>query len=405
MIIRSLLDVDWYKLTMAQFAWKMRPDAQVTYGFVNRSVNVPLAKKVDEQELQSALNRIGVLRFADQDIAWLRESRHVERGFFSEEFLLFLCGMQLPPCTVTTHGEQLRIETTGSWPTAIFWETIILSVVNEIYFRSLVPHPDVWAMDRQKGDKALDMKIEMLKKHPTIRIADFGTRRRFSRSWHRHVVRRLAQELPEQFIGTSNAFFARQFGLRPVGTFAHELFMVYAALAETDKDVEASHNRVLDDWYAMYGDSFAIALTDTYGRDYFFRTFGRERAVAWRGLRHDSGDPFSFGDQALAFYESCGLDPAKKTVMYSDGLDLEMIGMLHRRFHGLIGLTFGWGTNLTNDLGFKPLSMVVKAISVNGRPTVKLSDTLAKTQGTRDDIDRYQRIFGYVPPEDRPRQW
>jgi nicotinate phosphoribosyltransferase len=185
-------------------------------------------------------------------------------------------------------------------------------------------------------------------------------------------------------------------GLVPMGTSAHELYMVMSGIMhESDDLIRASHNQVLQDWWELYGWGLSVAVTDTYGSEFFFRDMDREQARVWKGLRHDSGDPFEFGERAIGFYEGLGIDPREKLIIFSDGLELETILALSERFQGRVKLSFGWGTNLTNDLGFDPISIVVKAIEADGRRTVKLSDNLAKATGTQEDIQRFRRIFGH----------
>jgi nicotinate phosphoribosyltransferase len=190
---------------------------------------------------------------------------------------------------------------------------------------------------------------------------------------------------------------AMQYGLLPMGTMAHELFMVMAGMmAESDATIRASHNRVLQEWWAEYGSGLSTALTDTYGSDFFFRDMTAAQACVWKGLRQDSGDPIAFGEKAIAFYKRHGIDPRDKFIVFSDGLDLGTIVKLADHFAGRIRVSFGWGTNLTNDLGFEALSLVIKVIEANGRCTVKLSDNLAKATGNAPDIERFKQIFGHT---------
>ena len=207
----------------------------------------------------------------------------------------------------------------------------------------------------------------------------------------------LAQEIPQQFLGTSNTAMAMQYGLLPMGTLAHEMYMVMAGMmADNDATIRASHNRVLQEWWDEYGWGLSIALTDTYGSDFFFRDMTAAAGAAWKGLRQDSGDPMAFGEKAIAFYERHGVDPRDKLLVFSDGLDLGTIIKLADHFAGRIRVSFGWGTNLTNDLGLEALSLVIKVVEANGRRTVKLSDNLAKATGEGHDIERYKRIFGHT---------
>ena len=181
-----------------------------------------------------------------------------------------------------------------------------------------------------------------------------------------------------------------------MGTSAHELNMVMSSIMnESDDRIRASHNRVLKDWWELYGWGLSVAVTDTYGSEFFFRDMTKSQARAWKGLRHDSGDPFEFGERAVGFYEDCGIDPKEKLLIFSDGLELDTILELSERFHGRVKLSFGWRTNLTNDMGIDPIAIVVKAVEACGTRTVKLSDNLAKATGSKEDIERFKRIFGH----------
>lgn len=399
-IIQSLSDLDYYKLTMAQVAWYLYADVRVRYAFKNRTKKVALALAISLDELRRELEHVRTLRFTEDELAFLRESPHLPRGLFREEFLDFLRGLELPPCLVAREGDTYRIEVEGAWPVVIFWETIVLAIVNELYYRAELVRrcqrlPDVLNV-LAEGRRRLTAKIELLKAHPEIKFSDFGTRRRFNRAWQEEVVQTLAKEVPGQLLGTSNVHLARKFGLRPIGTFAHEMDMVFSGIFHgSDDEIRASHNRVLQVWWEMYGEPLSIALTDTYGTDFFLEDMTAEQARLWRGLRQDSGDPIAFGEKAIAFYERHGIDPRTKVIVFSDGLDIEAIVRLAEHFAGRIQVVFGWGTNLTNDLGLEALSLVVKVVEANGHGTVKFSDNFAKAMGSPADIERFMRIFGY----------
>ena len=280
---------------------------------------------------------------------------------------------------------------------AILWETIILGTVNELYYNFSLDREEFHLVEAQKeGAKRLEEKISILQAHPDIKIIEFGTRRRFSFGWQTYVLDRLLKKIPNQIIGTSNVKLAKEFNARPIGTFAHEMDMIFSGIFHgSDEEIRASHQKVLDIWWQEYGEPLSIALTDTYGSDFFFRDFTEEQAQNWRGLRQDSGDSIMFGEKAIAFYNRLGIDPREKLIVFSDGLDIRKIVEIAERFTGRIKVAFGWGTNLTNDLGLKPLSLIVKAIEANGYRTVKLSDNLAKAMGDKEDIDRFIKIFEY----------
>jgi nicotinate phosphoribosyltransferase len=303
----------------------------------------------------------------------------------------WLAQAQLPAVDVWV-DDDLRVQTSGAWPLVTFWETVVMSAINQHYFAGYVRQhglnlADVYA----EGMRRLDAKIALLQQYPGIKIVDFGTRRHFGFAWQTQVVARLQQQCPSQLIGTSNVALAQRFGLRPIGTFAHEMPMVYAAMAEHHgNDIRHSHQRFLHDWYARYGVDLSIALTDTFGSGFFFHDFTATQAQQWRGVRHDSGDPLAFGERVIGFYQRHGIDARTKTIVFSDSLTVERIVELYRRFEGRINVLFGWGTNLTNDVGLTPLNIVMKTISADGVATVKLSDHVGKHMGPKEKIERYK---------------
>ncbi len=238
----------------------------------------------------------------------------------------------------------------------------------------------------------------ILDQNPYARFMEFGTRRRFSHAWQDYVIGSLKQKVPRNMCGTSNLYFAKKYGLEPKGTQAHETYMIMSGIMhENDDAIRASHNQVLQEWWDEYGEGLSIALTDTYGTDFFFRDMTDKQAKDWKGLRQDSGNPAEFARKQIEFYKSKGIDPKTKLFVPSDGLDVNTIVGLNNEFGSEIKNFAGWGTNLTNDLGLKPLSLVVKAVESNGHGTVKLSDNPAKAMGKPEDIARFIRIFEYDP--------
>jgi nicotinate phosphoribosyltransferase len=243
-------------------------------------------------------------------------------------------------------------------------------------------------------------KIERLRKLPDLRISDFGTRRRHSFLWQDWAVQAMIEGLGDRFLGTSNCLIAMRRDLEAIGTNAHELPMVYAALAEDDERLAEAPYKVLENWHADYDGNLRIILPDTYGTRGFLQR-APEWLASWTGIRIDSGVPEEGAETAIAWWESRGQDPREKLVIFSDGLDVDRIEALYARFHGRVKLGFGWGTLLTNDFRglapddrLRPFSLVCKAVSADGRPTVKLSDNPAKAIGPQDQIERYKRVFG-----------
>ncbi len=390
--------LDYYKPTMSQLAHNVEPDAEVTFTFKNRGEQ-RLADFVTDQALTERFESIRARGFQESELQYLAGVTNNDgERVFNDIYLEYLRTHELPEVHVTLEEDDLAIRTTGPWPMVTFWETVIMCEINEMYFEGQIRNKGIAIMDLyEEGDRRLSEKIAYFQQNPDVKFADFGTRRHFSWRWHKHVVERLAAECPDNFIGTSNVQLAASLGLKPIGTFAHEMPMVYAGLADArGEDIRASHGEMLDDWFDTYGDDLAIALSDTFGSDFFFEDFGTQRAQAWRGTRHDSGDPIAYGEKGIAFYEANDIDPRDKVIVFSDGLDVPTTDRIHQAFKGRVGHLFGIGTNLSNDVGLRPLNIVMKATNVNGADTVKLSDNPGKHTGPEEKIDAYKQIFGRV---------
>ncbi len=384
--------LDYYKATMGQVEYLEHPDAEVTFTLNNRASTL-LSDYVAPEELHERLDELASGWQPDETTYLATLQRQDGKPVFGREYLDFLNKNPLPPVEISLDGSgDLAVSATGQWPLVTCWETVVMSEVNELYFRNKITAEGVSMRAlRAVGDHRLSEKIALLQQRPDITVSDFGTRRRFSYDWQQHVVERMAEELPDNFAGTSNIHLAQELGLKPIGTFAHELPMVYAALADRDGDNPLNgHNQVLQDWENIYRGDLSIALTDTFTTDFFFKDFTPEQATSWRGMRHDSGDPVAFGEKVIQFYREHGIDPLEKTIVFSDGLDIQTIIQLADHFKGRIGLTFGWGTTLTNDLGLKANNFVMKATAVDGVPTVKLSDATGKHTGPTEKINEYQ---------------
>ncbi|MCA9348742.1 nicotinate phosphoribosyltransferase [Candidatus Saccharibacteria bacterium] len=387
--------LDYYKPTMSQLAYIKHPDAEVTFELKNRGAN----RLLDYVPITDLAARLAIYQsgFTQAEVDFLAtHERRDGQPLFRPGFLEYLLANDLPPVDIHTAGDRddLQITATGSWPMVTFWETVVMSELNELYFENYVKANGL-DIDQlyAEGDRRLSEKIEILKHRPDIKIAEFGTRRRFSYAWQKHVLERLVRECPDNLIGTSNLALAEEFNLMPIGTFAHELPMVYAAYEDMAGDNPLDGQaKVLKDWRELYDNNLSTALTDTFGSDLFFAEFDRDLALVWQGLRHDSGDPFKFGEQAIALYQGYGIDPREKTIVFSDGLDIDMIVRLADHFKDRIKVVFGWGTDLTNDLGLPANNIVMKAVRLFWAGTVKLSDALGKHTGFAADVARYQRL-------------
>lgn len=385
--------LDYYKATMGQLEYDKHPDAEVTFTLKNRAPTL-LSEFVTAEELRDRLGNVAN-GWQPDEIAYLASLQNQDgTAQFTSEYLDFLRDNPLPPVDIGYDERgDLAVSTTGKWPLVTFWETVVMSELNELYFQNKLAHEGSSLKELYaEGDRRLSKKIDILRNHPDIKFSDFGTRRRFSYDWQKHVIERVARELPDNFVGTSNIYLAHELGLRPIGTFAHELPMVYAALADKTGDNPLDgHYQVLQDWQQLYGEGLSTALTDTFTTEFFFADFTPEQMASWQALRHDSGDPMQFGDMVIAFYEQHGIDPHEKTIVFSDGLDIETIIKLADYFKDRIKVTFGWGTTLTNDLGVEANNFVMKATAVDGVPTVKLSDVEGKHTGPDDKIKEYKR--------------
>jgi nicotinate phosphoribosyltransferase len=390
--------IDFYKFTMSQLQYERHRHTQVRFALTNRGTE-RIADVVPLNTLRERFAAIQAQGFCADELAFLAGMRTRSGDpIFAAAYLAYLAAARLPDVHVDVVDDALTIWSVGDWPIVTFWETVVMSIVNECYFDAL--RAQTGKHHDSIGDARLAAKIAVLQQHPDIKIVDFGTRRRYSAAWQAHVLAQLQAHCPTQLVGTSNVAYAHAYGLKPIGTYAHEMPMVYAALApHTPGAVRAAHQQFLTDWYARYGIDLAIGLTDTFGTERFFADFDRTHAMRWRGLRHDSGDPIAFAERVIAFYQDQGIDPLSKTIVFSDSLTIERIVQLHGRFAGRIQLVFGWGTTLMNDLGVPALNIVMKTTHANGNPTVKLSDHAGKQSGPREQIARYQHEYFAMPEQ------
>lgn len=395
--------LDFYKPTMSQLQFEKHADAEVTFTFKNRGEQ-RLADYVSAEALQTRLDNLRENGFSQSELDYLAGLKRTDGGdMFSQDFVQYLAENPLPPVNVRLDEKtnDLAIDATGAWPLVTFWETVVMSEVSEMYFEGFIIAHDIDIFEvYEEGDRRLTEKIEYLKANPGVKISDFGTRRRFSLRWQKHVDERLKNECPENLIGTSCVALAQSLDLKPIGTFAHEMPMVYAGIADAQgQDVRASHGEMLDDWFDRYGDELGVALSDTFGTDFFFDDFTLERSNNYRSTRQDSGDPIEYGEKTIAHYEKLGIDPTTKNIVFSDGLHLPgTVDPIFKHFQGRINQGFGVGTDLTNDLGLKALNQVMKATHValpggEAADLVKLSDNAGKHTGPEELVRRYQETF------------
>lgn len=379
-IVRSLLETDLYKFTMWQALLHSHPAAQASYRFVCRNKPAyPLAEL--KEEIERELDHLCTLAYREDELAYLRSLRFIKSDFVD---FLTVFRFQRDFIDVIADGDELRIVAQGPMVHVMGFEIYVLAIVNELYFRRF---------DAQKalseGRSRLQAKIDLLRdferesprRHP-FEFFDFGVRRRFSGAWHEEVVATLAREVPQFFKGTSNVYFAKKFGLVPIGTMAHEYLQAYQGFGVRLRDFQKA---ALEDWVQEYRGDLGIALTDVVGMDAFLADFDLYFAKLFDGLRHDSGDPFEWGEKALAHYAKLKIDARTKRMVFSDALDLPRALALYHHFADRTMTGFGIGTDLTNDVGYEPLSIVMKLVACNGQPVTKLSDSPGKaleTEGT-----------------------
>ncbi len=400
MIITSLLDTDLYKFTMMQVVLHQFPGAEVEYRFKCRNQGV-LAPYVNE--IREEIRGLCSLRFQDAELAYLKAMRFIKPDFI--DFLgIFKLNDKYVSVTALPGGE-IEVSIKGPWLHTILFEIPVLAIINEVYFRNTQKQPDL-----QEGRARLTTKIALLQANglQALKIADYGTRRRFGKVWHEEVLRTLSNKLGTgpgqgknasvlgQFAGTSNVLFAMKLGLTPLGTMAHEYLQACQALGPRLRDSQVFG---FESWAKEYRGDLGIALSDVYGMSAFLRDFDMYFCKLFDGARHDSGDPFEWGERMIAHYIHNRVDPKTKTLIFSDGLTVPRTIELYQQFKGRCQVAFGIGTNLTNDLGYEPLQIVIKMIRCNGQPVAKLSDTPSKNMC---DDEKYLAYLRQVFEIDQP---
>ncbi|MGJ8616809.1 MAG: nicotinate phosphoribosyltransferase [Sulfitobacter sp.] len=402
-IVRSLIDTDFYKLLMCQSVFRNKPDTQVTFSLINRSKHIPLADLIDEGELREQLDHVRSLSLSRGESTWLRGNTfYGKRQMFRPDFMEWFEGLRLPPYHLERKGDQYELTFEGSWPEVMLWEIPALAILMELRGRAVLNTMGRFELQvlYARAMTRVWEKIEALREIPDLSIADFGTRRRHSFLWQDWCVQAMREGLGDAFTGTSNCKIAMSREVEAIGTNAHELPMVYAALAKDDAALAQAPYDVLRDWQDEHEGNLRIILPDTYGTKGFLDN-APDWLAGWTGIRVDSGDPATYAQIAIDWWRDRGEDPRAKRVIFSDGLDVDKVRELHTQFSGKVNVSFGWGTLLTNDFrglvpgdALAPFSLVCKAIKANGKPTVKLSDNPNKAMGPKDQIERYKRVFG-----------
>jgi len=381
-IVQNLLDTDFYKLTMMQAVLHNYPNAEVEWEFRCRNTE-DLTPYLAEIRYQ--IERLSELSLTVDQLAFLERI-----PFIKPDFIRFLSLFRFNMRYVHTSIEegQLNIRLRGPWLHVILFEVPLLAIISEV--RNRYRYREVLL---EQAAERLYEKLDWLRAEATddelagFQLADFGTRRRFSYRVQEQAVRILKRDFPGRFVGTSNVHLAREFELKPIGTMAHEWLMAHQQLGPRLIDSQIA---ALDCWVREYRGQLGIALTDCITMDAFLGDFDLYFAKLFDGLRHDSGDPLVWAEKAIAHYEKLGIDPMSKTLVFSDGLDLQKSLRLYRALSGRIHVSFGIGTNLTCDIpGVEPMNIVIKMIACNGQPVAKISDTPGKTQCRDENFVSY----------------
>ncbi|EGR2911298.1 nicotinate phosphoribosyltransferase [Vibrio parahaemolyticus] len=380
-IIQSALDFDVYKVNMMSAVAALYPDAMVSYKFIVRSEE-DLSELLPD--VKAEVLKLQDVRFTEDEIAYMKRVAPYLKPEFVEALRYFRFNPQSDVSfhnkTMSDGSSQLRITINGLWKETILYETIIMSIVSEVRSRQRWSDIPFEQFQTVLEDKVRYLKAELERRNITnFKFADMSTRRRFSFQAQRTMLEYLSKELPQCLTGTSNYHLARELDLTPIGTVAHEWFMGHQALV----NVRDSQKIALQRWQKMFNGALGIALTDTIGIDAFLKDFDGELSNAYVGVRHDSGCPFIWGEKMIAHYESLGIDPMTKTLVFTDGLNFEQALDICEHFQGRVQVSFGIGTSLANDMGnyvndqgeaYQPLSIVIKMVTCNGSPVAKISD-------------------------------
>jgi nicotinate phosphoribosyltransferase len=389
MIIESLLDTDLYKFTMMQVVLHHFPGAQVEYRFKCRTPDVDLTPYI--AEIRDEIRALTTLRFRPEELDYLRSWR-----FFKSDYVDLLGLFSLDERFIHVDrlaGSEREIDITikGPWLHTILFEVPVLAIVSEIFFANTRPKADF-----EEGRRRLRAKIGRINAvpDPAFRVADYGTRRRFSGRWQEEVLLSLKDGIGPKFVGTSNVYFALRHGLTPLGTMAHEYLQACQAVGPRLRDSQVF---AFNTWAREYRGDLGIALSDVCGMEAFLRDFDLFFCKLFDGVRHDSGDPFEWGEKLIAHYQRMRVDPRTKTMVFSDSLNVPLAQRLFERFRRRSQTAFGIGTNLTNDLGYEPLAIVIKMTRCNGQPVAKISDEPSKTMDYDPSYVAYVREVFQVP--------
>ena len=381
----SLLDNDFYKITMQQCVVNLFPTARVRYQFINRGGHSFPEGFGDA--LRNSIRKLSEVRLTIQEKNFLAQTC----PYLQPTYLDFLQGYCYNPDEVNIRqsGGQVSVAIEGYWYRTILWEVPLLAMISELYYK-------MQGQERATDERVMEVTKEKMEKYQElgVNVADFGTRRRHSYDVQRLVVETLRQSGCSHFVGSSNVHLAMRNGIKPIGTHAHEWFMFHAARY----GFQMANSMGLENWVNVYRGDLGIALSDTYTTNEFFEIFDKKFAKLFDGVRHDSGDPIQFAEKTIRHYEKLGIDPLSKTIVFSDGLNHERVTRIADYCRGRVGMSFGIGTNLTNDVGLKAMNIVIKMTEASPEgerwiPTVKLSDEKGKYTGKPAMIDLAKAIL------------
>ncbi len=369
MVIDSLLDTDLYKFTMMQCVLHQFPAAQVEYKFKCRNEGTDLQAVIGP--INEELDHLCALHFRREELDYLRSLRFIKSDFVDFLELFHLKRSAVSVTRAEGSDTDIEIRVRGPWLHTIMFEIPVLAIVCECYYRKFCPDTDFTL-----GRERLAQKIADVKKHPGLGISEYGTRRRFSKEWQKEVICTMRDQMGLQFTGTSNVYFAMTEGLTPLGTMAHEYLQACQALGPRLRD---SQKYAFEMWAKEYRGDLGIALSDVYGIDAFLSDFDMYFCKLFDGARHDSGDPYQWGERIIEHYKKNRCDPRTKTLIFSDMLNIPKTISLYERFNGRIRVGFGIGTNLVNDVGVPALQNVLKLVRCNDQPVAKVSDSPGKS--------------------------
>lgn len=386
-IVTSLLDTDLYKFNMNQVIFHKHTDLCGQYFFKCRNKGIVFTQEMAD-EISAQIDHLCRLRFTKKELAYLRSIRFIKNDYV--EFLRLWHPIRDYVTVSRSEEGELSIVVDGPLFSAMQFEIYLLEIVNEVYFRMAFDYETL----RRAAEEKLDAKIKAFNDGTySFQFAEFGCRRRLSREWEDVVIRRLVTET-KNCVGTSNVYFAMKYGIKPIGTYAHEFVQMYQGIDSIP--LAYTNHFAMQDWYDEYLGDNGTALTDTITTDLFLQDFNRSMVNNYSGVRHDSGDPYAWGEKIIAHYKSYGVDPKTKLLLFSDGLDFDKAQALYDHFKDKAKVSFGIGTFCSNDTCEKALNIVIKLQYVNGRPVAKLSDVPGKAMCQDPDyLDYLKRSVAF----------